>query len=76
MEQRRLSFREFEHSRLGTLLLMGFHAFSIVFWILVRLLSQRKAEVPAFDLFLIFMGLAAIQFSLCLLRLLRGKTVR
>lgn len=80
MSQDRLTYREFEKSRLGTLLLMGFHAFSALFWCLLELLSQGKSD-PSVAPFLtggfwIFMGLSAFQFMMCLLRLLRGKTIR
>lgn len=79
MSQKRLTYRAFEQSRLGTWLLMGFHAFGVLFWSLLRALSEGKSD-PSVAPFLqagtlLFISLSGFQFVICLLRLLRGKTV-
>lgn len=79
MTQHRLSFRTFERTRLGTLLLMGFHGIGILFWFLLRTLSQGKLD-PSIAPYvqtgtLLFIGMSALQFVICLRRLISGKTV-
>lgn len=79
MTQHRLSFRTFERTRLGTLLLMGFHGLGVLFWLSLRALSQGKLD-PAVAPYLqigtlLFIVMSALQFVICLRRLIGGKTV-